>query len=374
MGDRRTVLHHLRVLVAKAVDSLAPRALRPGDPAANLHNQAEPVELPNVGGREDTGNHGRRLCQYRRLPIGARLVLAILTGAVLAFVLAIALAVALAGCGRDAVTAAPGDSQAAREVETYFANQGARFVPGIVVKDVRVADESRGRTLSVRFVSVDPDQPDSFWPLYWGSISADACWTAELNQAGLNLAWVCMQFVYQDGWSETLEVDIARHDITGSTRLRPGPATTRSTQESAAGPTTTAAFLLDQGLTAQAEATLGAFFNAWGAKDLAAYQALLTERRRQDMNLGDWTFAGYDRVEFGPVTAAPEVIEHRVATYGYAYRSDIAEDDVRCFRASITWYYRPGVIGPTESGEALPWLWWLVRGADGKWGVDDWGA
>ena len=82
------------------------------------------------------------------------------------------------------------------------------------------------RTLSVKFVSVDPDQSDSFWPLHWGSISANACWTTELNQAGVDLAWVRMELVYQDGWSETLEVEIARPDIAGSTRLRPGPPTT----------------------------------------------------------------------------------------------------------------------------------------------------
>lgn len=311
-------------------------------------------------GLENTGYRARR--------VGARLVFAVLAGVVLGVVLAVA------GCGGDAVTTASGDSEAARQVETYFANQGARFVPGIVLEDVRVANESHGRTLSVKFVSVDPDQPDSFWPLYWGSISADACWTAELNQAGLDLAWVRMEFVYQDGWSETLEVDIARHGIAGSTRLRPGPTTTRSTQGTPAGPTTTAGFLLDQEETARAEAALLAFFEAWKAKDLTAYGALLTERRREDMNLGDWTFTGYDRVEFGPVKAAPELIERHIATYGHAYRPGIADHDVRCFRASITWYYKPGVIGPTDSGEELPWMWWLVRGADGEWGVDDWGA
>ena len=126
--------------------------------------------------------------------------------------------------------------------------------------------------------------------------------------------------------------------------------------------------------TAQAEATLLAFFDAWQTKDLAAYEALLTDRRRQDMNLGDWTFSSHARVEFGPVTALPEVTERRMATYGYAYREGIAQEDVRCFRASITWYYKPGVIGTTDDGEELPWMWWVVRGADGEWGVDGWGA
>jgi hypothetical protein len=136
-------------------------------------------------------------------------------------------------------------------------------------------------------------------------------------------------------------------------------------------PTTAA---VEQDATAQAEATLLAFFDAWQTKDLAAYEALLTDRRRQDMKLGDWTFAGSERVEFGSVTEAPEVTERRMATYGYAYRPGAAQEDVRCFRASITWYYKPGVVGPTQSGEELPWMWWVVRDADGVWGVDGWGA
>ncbi len=133
----------------------------------------------------------------------------------------------------------------------------------------------------------------------------------------------------------------------------------------------------DQEGTAQAEATLLAFFRAWEAKDLAAYEALLTESRRQDMKLGDWTFAGFDRVEFGTVTAAPDVIDRFEATYGNPYpshRGDIAKDDVRCFRASVAWYYKPGVDGTTANGEELPWMWFLVRDADGKWRVDGWGA
>jgi len=57
---------------------------------------------------------------YWRSPIGACVVFAILAGLALVF--------AVAGCGEDAVTAAPGDSEAAREIESYFANQGARSV------------------------------------------------------------------------------------------------------------------------------------------------------------------------------------------------------------------------------------------------------
>jgi hypothetical protein len=130
----------------------------------------------------------------------------------------------------------------------------------------------------------------------------------------------------------------------------------------------------DQEGTAQAEAALQAFFKAWGAKDLAAYKTLLSERRLQDMKLGDWTFADLDHMEFGPVIPAPEVIDHWIAAYGHPYRGDIAKEDVRCFRASVAWYNKPGVEGPTANGEELPWMWFLVRGTDGKWRVDDWGA
>lgn len=120
---------------------------------------------------------------------------------------------------------------------------------------------------------------------------------------------------------------------------------------------------------------MSAFFRAWQAKDLAAYKALLSERRRGEIKLGDWTFADLDRVEFGTVTAAPDVIDRFEATYGYPYLSDpdVAKADVRCFRASIAWYYKPGVEGPTANGEELPWMWFLVREADGNWRVDEWG-
>ena len=132
----------------------------------------------------------------------------------------------------------------------------------------------------------------------------------------------------------------------------------------------------DQEGTAQAEAVLSAFFRAWQAKDLAAYKALLSERRRGEMKLGDWTFADLDRVEFGTVTAAPDVIDRFEATYGYPYLSDpdVAKADVRCFRASVASYWKPGVEGTTANGEELAWMWFVVREADSNWRVDEWGA
>jgi hypothetical protein len=127
--------------------------------------------------------------------------------------------------------------------------------------------------------------------------------------------------------------------------------------------------------TAQAEAVLSAFFRTWEAKNLAAYKELLSERRRDEMKLGDWTFAGLDHVEFGRVIPAPEVIDLSIATYGHPYRQrNVAKEDVRCFRASVAWYHKPGVEGVTANGEELPWMWFLVREADGNWRVDGWGA
>jgi len=125
--------------------------------------------------------------------------------------------------------------------------------------------------------------------------------------------------------------------------------------------------------TAQAEATLREFFQAWTAKDVAAWKALLSDSRQKEMNLGDWTFADLDHIEFGTVVAVPEAIDSYV-TYGSGSRQGLDRDDVRCFRAPLTFYLKPGIVGTNDSGEELPWLWWLVQGADGKWRVDDWGA
>ena len=73
------------------------------------------------------------------------------------------------------------------------------------------------------------------------------------------------------------------------------------------------------------------------------------------------------------MVAASEGIDSYV-TYGCGSLYGMDRDDVRCFRASVSFYYKPGIVGPNDSGEELPWLWWLVRGADGQWRVDSWGA
>lgn len=132
-----------------------------------------------------------------------------------------------AACGGDRTASPTPDEVAVQQVREYFAGAGARYVEGLTVQDVRVIDEPRGRTLFLRFVSSDSGQSyDPFLSLYFMSTSDDG-WPADLNRAGLRLAWVRMEFDYQDGSSsETLEVDIAGHGVAGSTRIRPGPPTT----------------------------------------------------------------------------------------------------------------------------------------------------
>jgi Domain of unknown function (DUF4829) len=144
--------------------------------------------------------------------------------------------------------------------------------------------------------------------------------------------------------------------------------------EETSGTTTRSTATSDPIATAQAEMTLRAFFQAWAAKDGVAMEALLSEYRRQYSNYSNRTFfETLDRVEFGTAVAVPAGIDSYV-TYGRGARDDIAREDVRCFRASVTFYLEAGVVGPNDSGEELPWLWWLVRDANGQWGVDAWGA
>jgi hypothetical protein len=118
--------------------------------------------------------------------------------------------------------------------------------------------------------------------------------------------------------------------------------------------------------TAQAATTLREFFQAWAAKDEAAFAALLTEGHQ----IGSWTFADLDHIEYGTVVAAPELIDPWLR----GGNRGVTRDDVRCFRAPVTFYYNSGATGSVECGEELPWMWFLVRGANGKWRVDNWGA
>jgi hypothetical protein len=96
------------------------------------------------------------------------------------------------------------------------------------VKNIQVTGEIGGRRLSLTFVSDGSSRAAaSLSSLYYMSISEDG-WVAELNRSGLSLAWVQMEFDYHDGSSpETVDVDVAARSVAGSTRLRPGPLTTR---------------------------------------------------------------------------------------------------------------------------------------------------
>jgi len=157
--------------------------------------------------------------------------------AVLALLL---LVVGVAACGTGSAAGGVPDEKAAQQVQVYFAGAGAHWVQGVAVQDVRVTAEPQGRTLSVRFVSNIPGDEGPFVGLYYSSVG-EGGWTAGLNAAGLNLAWVDMVFDYGDGVPDTLHVVIARQAIAGSTRLRRGPTTTAapgSTTASTASTTT----------------------------------------------------------------------------------------------------------------------------------------
>jgi hypothetical protein len=149
----------------------------------------------------------------------ARFVFAVLACAIVVF--------GQAGCRTSSAASTSSDQDAAQRVGEYFAGVGAHWVEGLAVKDIRVTNESRGRTLSLTFLSDGSAQgSDSLLGLYYASISEHG-WTAELNKTGLGLLWVRMEFDYHDGSApETLEVDIAGHGVAGSTRIRAGGPTT----------------------------------------------------------------------------------------------------------------------------------------------------
>ena len=132
----------------------------------------------------------------------------------------------LLGCGHSA--AAPGGDQgAAKTVREYFAGDGARYVEGLIVKNIQVIDQIGGRRLLLTFAGDGSSRSEaSFSSLYYMATSEDG-WISDLNKSVLSIAWVEMVFDYGDGSSpETLDVNVAARDVAGSTRLRPGPATT----------------------------------------------------------------------------------------------------------------------------------------------------
>ena len=121
--------------------------------------------------------------------------------------------------------------------------------------------------------------------------------------------------------------------------------------------------------TARAQATLNEFFSAWAAEDAKAVEALLDERRRGM----DWQFEKLDRIEFGDVEEAPEEITGYLKT-GIGQVTGAEQDDIRCFRADVTFYYTEGVgMGAAPAGEPQGWLWFLERDEADKWHVTEWG-
>lgn len=117
-----------------------------------------------------------------------------------------------------------------------------------------------------------------------------------------------------------------------------------------------------------ARATLAAFFDAWQAEDEGALKQL-TAPGRSELT---WEFDALKRVEFGPITDAPDKVESYM-TSGRGSTSGIDESDVAAFRAEVTFYFEPGKGGSVADGDTQAWLWILVRGDDGIWRVDDWG-
>jgi hypothetical protein len=143
--------------------------------------------------------------------------------------LALAAAVVVAGlvgC-RSPSTAPAVDQDAAQAVQAYFAGDGARYVQGLLAKDIEVTDQVGGQRLSVLFVGDGSSRAEAcFSSLYYMATSDDG-WIADLNKKSLSIAWVAMAFDYGDGSAhERLTVDVARRRVAGSTRLRPGPPTT----------------------------------------------------------------------------------------------------------------------------------------------------
>ena len=142
----------------------------------------------------------------------------------------------------------------------------------------------------------------------------------------------------------------------------------RSRQQGAATPTSPPASQADAHATAQAKVTLRALFAAWKAKDAEACATYLPANRQGPA----WEFEGLDRVEFGAIKASPEQIEGYL-TNGSGSATGVAREDVACFQADATFFYKPGYQGPATEGEAQAWHWFLERDDAGTWVVTDWG-
>jgi hypothetical protein len=120
--------------------------------------------------------------------------------------------------------------------------------------------------------------------------------------------------------------------------------------------------------TAQAQAALEAFFAAWKSKDVAAAESHLPQYRHG----ATWYFERLDRVEFGPAIPDPSWIREYMSN-GTGSSTKAKTEDIRCFRADVTFYYKDGEAGPSPHGEPMGWHWFLEQDDEGRWLVTDWG-
>ena len=115
--------------------------------------------------------------------------------------------------------------------------------------------------------------------------------------------------------------------------------------------------------TAQAQAALEEFFDAWRSQDVSKYQSVVTTERAS-------TGLDANKVEFGSVTAVPWNVESLPSGYDLRVMQANPKLEYRVFRASVRFWGAP----TATDGETLDWEWFLVRGTDGTWRVFDWGA
>jgi hypothetical protein len=120
--------------------------------------------------------------------------------------------------------------------------------------------------------------------------------------------------------------------------------------------------------TAQAQAALESFFAAWRSKDVTAVESHLAEYRHGST----WYFDRLDQVEFGPATPDSSWIREYMSN-GTGSSTRGKADDIRCFRADATFYYKDRNEGPSPHGEPMGWHWFLERDDKDRWLVTDWG-
>lgn len=119
--------------------------------------------------------------------------------------------------------------------------------------------------------------------------------------------------------------------------------------------------------TRDAQAVLEQFFTAWSAEDESTLESLLA-KPRQGM---EWQFDKLESVEFGPIKHSPED-EADYLTKGLGSTSGAVAENVRCFRADVTFSYVEPIMGAPE-GEPQRWKWYVELDEAGEWHLTDWG-